>query len=64
MVLTFEERKANYEKRYQELIMRCRNCNTCNPERCESCTTGKRLRWLESEFSDVTRCGHSNWNKV
>jgi len=59
-----ENRKEEYEKRKKELLKRCESCRktqTRTPERCGSCTNGKRLRWLETEYSDVTGWSHKKW---
>ena len=66
-----EERKAAYEKKREELNKRCDICRKQNrifkptAERCSSCTVGQRLRWLQTEYSDVTGWSHEKtWNKV
>lgn len=59
-----ESRKEAYERRKSELLKRCESCRKTQkptPERCDSCTTGKRLRWLETEYSDVTGWSHKKW---
>lgn len=62
-----KERKEAYERKQKELLAKCAHCTAYNsptPECCENCSTGKRLRWLESEYSDVTGWSHSKmWKK-
>lgn len=60
-------RKEQYEKKREELskiCVRCRNQNQTFPptaDRCDSCRTGKKLRWLETEYSDITGFSHKTW---
>ena len=54
-------RQVAYEKRKKELEKRCNGCKVRTFERCDSCTTGKRLRWLQTEYSDVTGWSHNLW---
>jgi len=60
-------RKEQYEKKREELnaiCTRCRKQNSAFPptiERCEACSTGKKLRWIETEYSDVTGFSHKKW---
>ena len=56
-------RKATYEKRKQELQKHCANCKTRSLVRCDSCIWGQRLRWLETEYSDVTGWSHKLWKE-
>ena len=64
-----KERLAAYKEKQEELkaiCIKCRKENRIFPptiERCDSCTTGKRRRWLETEYADVTGWSHSIWNK-
>ena len=62
-----KDRKEKYERRREELLKQCEICRkTQKPtyERCNyGCTTGKRLRWLETEYSDVTGWSHEKWGK-
>lgn len=63
-----EKRKEAYERKQNELLERCRICRSYNsptPECCDyHCNTGKKLRWLEAEYSDVTGWNHENvWKK-
>lgn len=62
-----EKRKKEYERKQEVLLERCRICNSYNsptPECCNYCSTGKKLRWLESEYSDVTGWKHEKvWKK-
>lgn len=61
------KRKEDYEKLRDELTKKCVICRSHNSptiECCDySCSTGKKLRWLETEYSDVTGWGHKAWNK-
>lgn len=61
-------RKEVYECKQNELLERCRVCNSYNshtPEYCDySCSTGKQLRRLETEYADATGWGHNEiWKK-
>lgn len=61
-----ETRRETYERRKAELEKNCERCRKLQqhptPERCDyGCTIGKKLRWLETEFSDVTGWSHKNW---
>ena len=56
-------RSQRYEKRRTELEKGCIGCKVRSPDRCDSCTTGKRLRWLQTEYSDVTGWSHTLWQK-
>lgn len=59
------ERKAAYERKQAEMLERCKRCmknGQPSTERCTyHCDNGKRLRWLEAEYSDVTGWSHQNW---
>ena len=63
--MTEETRRETYERRKAELQKNCERCKkTQHPthERCDyGCTTGKKLRWLETEYSDVTGWSHKSW---
>lgn len=58
-------RQLAYETKKKELSQICENCRkTQSPstERCEyHCSNGRRLRWLEAEYSDVTGWNHKRW---
>ena len=60
-------RKEEYEKKrkqLEEVCVKCRKINKNFPptaERCNSCRTGNRLRWLQTEYADVTGWSHSIW---
>ena len=60
-----ETRQETYKRKSGELLKRCVSCrNSPYPpsvERCDECTIGRRLRMLESEYSDVTGWSHSTW---
>lgn len=62
-----KNRREEYEKKQAELVERCRICtmyNSPTPECCDfSCSTGRRLRWLETEFADITGWSHGKWRK-
>ena len=58
-----KKRKEQYEKRRKELEGNCAGCKTRSYERCNSCTWGKKLRWLQTEYSDVTGWSHKLWNQ-
>lgn len=55
------DRKILYEKRRKELEKHCTNCKTRYYERCNDCIWGKKLRWLQTEYSDVTGWSHLLW---
>ena len=61
------ERKEAYKKQRDELNAKCVDCRklqTPSYERCNyGCSIGKKLRWLETEYSDVTGFSHKNWGK-
>ena len=61
------ERKEIYYRKSEALLKRCSRCRSSvyppTPDRCDECTTGRKLRMLETEYSDVTGCSHDNWNK-
>ena len=57
------KRKQEYERKRENLIANCKKCNLCSIERCDECIIGKRLRWLESEYSDITGWTHKKWKK-
>jgi len=58
-------RREQYNSRYCPLIQHCITCQKIykvSVERCNyHCIIGMRLRWLETEFSDVTGCSHRKW---
>lgn len=58
-------RKEQYENKRKEISAQCTKCRGRKYppplERCEECTTGRRLRMLETEYSDVTGWSHSKW---
>ncbi len=62
-------RREEYEKKrtqLEEICVKCRRDNKIFPpkaERCNSCRTGNKLRWLQTEYSDVTGWSHDLWNK-
>ena len=60
-----EDRKDIYNRRVKEISQKCKSCRSGkfppSPERCEECSVGRRLRWLETEYSDVTGWGHAKW---
>lgn len=58
-----EERKKAYERRQSSIKTKCSKCNNISYDRCNSCIIGKRLRWLEAEYSDVTGWSHERWGK-
>ena len=64
-----ETRKEAYERKREELLKICTRCRKQNQfsitfERCDSCTTGRKLRMLEAEYRDVVGWGdHKNWGK-
>lgn len=57
-----EARKEAYERKREELLKHCAICRTRQiptPDHCEyGCTTGRKLRYLESEYADVTGWYH------
>ena len=60
-----EARRAAYERKQEGMLEQCKRCmkngqpsfDHCNYH----CSNGKRLRWLEAEYSDVTGWSHQNW---
>lgn len=62
-----QQRKERYETRRAEHTKRCEMCRKSpfppSIERCEECTTGRKLRMLEVEYSDVTGWSHKIWNQ-
>ena len=58
-----EERKASYDRKRKELEEHCVKCIMCSAVRCDSCTWGKKLRWLQTEYSDVTGWSHDLWKE-
>ena len=56
-----ETRKDIYNKKKKTLEKVCNNCIMCSIERCNDCTTGRTLRYLEIEYSDVTGWSHEYW---
>lgn len=58
-----KKRKEQYEERRKELEKHCTGCKTRSSERCNWCTWGKKLRWLQTEYSDVTGWSHKLWNQ-
>ena len=65
----FKARKAAYERRAAELGEKCKRCITqsrspININRCEhTCTIGRQVRWLESEYSDIIGWSHKKWTR-
>lgn len=48
----------------KECAMRRKNkqcIDNPSPERCGACNVGKRMRWLESEASQITGWSHTYW---
>lgn len=56
----FKKRKESYLNQYFDLIKRCKACPTQIPDRCMSCTIGKKLHYLESTYSDITGWNNKN----
>lgn len=61
-----EERKEIYNKKREKLEEECTKCRKrsyfkITPERCEDCTVGRKIRMLETEYSDVTGWSHKKW---
>ena len=60
-------RKEQYERKrdkLMEICTRCRKRSIMPPsyERCDSCSTGRKLRMLEAEYRDVVGFGaHKDW---
>lgn len=66
MMATPEERKKAFERKRAELYKICDRCRkasgTPSIERCDyGCTTRRRLRMLETEYSDVSGWSHDKW---
>ena len=63
---TQEGRKKAFEKKKAELDKVCDICRNRSGmptiDHCNyGCTTGQRLRMLETEYSDVTGWSHDKW---
>ena len=58
-----ETREAAYKRRKSALEVRCNGCKQRSIERCDVCTVGRQLRYLEVEYSDVTGWSHNYWQK-
>lgn len=60
-----ESRRETYNRKVSELSKRCTECRKGafkpSPERCEECTTGRKMRMLEAEYADVTGWSHTKW---
>ena len=62
-----ETRKEQFERKREEILKRCTECRkrSATPpsyERCDDCSTGRRLRMLEAEYRDVVGFGaHKDW---
>lgn len=60
-----EGRRKAYDRKVSELLERCEKCREGvfkpSPERCEECTTGRKIRMLETEYDDVTGWDHTKW---
>ena len=61
--LTIETRKEAYERRKVMLESHCNGCQTRSIERCDDCIIGRKLRYLEIEYYDVTGWSHEYWDK-
>ena len=59
-----EERKEAYLRKQEELKKRCIGCMMKSAERCEDCIIGLRLRWIETEYADVTGFSHEIWKDM
>jgi len=61
------KRKETFDRKRQELNLICQRCrqnSTPSIDRCTDCTTGRKLRMLEVEYSDVTGWSHDHWKKL
>lgn len=62
-------RKEEFNKKRERLEEVCvkwrKNSKNFPPtaERCNSCRTGNRLRWLQTEYVDVTGWSHTPYGK-
>lgn len=62
-----DERREAFERKRADLFKKCSECITQNAyfkpsaDCCDECTIGRRLRFLEAEYSDVTGWSHSKW---
>lgn len=59
-----EERKDVYSRKRDAISVKCKSCTMRSYERCDACIVGQRLRWLETEYSDVTGFSHDAWKNV
>lgn len=61
-----KERKEAYERKRAALNAICEQCmrrGGIDHERCQMhCSTGNKLRWLETEYADVTGWSHNKWS--
>ena len=58
-----EARTASYEKRKAQLKCYCDRCVGSYPEKCNYCNIGQKLRWLETEYADITGWSHAYWTR-
>lgn len=60
-----ENRREIYDRKTNELAKRCEICRKGrfppSAERCDECTTGRKMRMLEVEYADVTGWSHEKW---
>lgn len=62
--MTRAEEYEKKRKQLEEICIKCRKDNKIFPptaERCNSCRTGNKLRWLQTEYADVTGWSHKLW---
>lgn len=62
-------RREVYDRKKDALLKTCDACRARSGmptiDHCNyGCTTGRRLRYLETEYSDVTGWDHESWNKI
>lgn len=66
---TTQQRAEQYQAKRDAILKQCEICRRQNhyfpptAERCDSCTFGKRMRYLENEYSDINGWSHKDWQK-
>lgn len=64
LVMTREEQYEEKRKKLEKRCQKCKETSLIPPsyDRCDyHCTIGRKIRYLESEYSDVTGWSHENW---
>ena len=62
-----KQRREAYERQCAVYTKKCKACRASMfpppIERCNDCTTGRKLHMLEVEYADVTGWSHETWKK-